>query len=145
MRIVLIILMVLGLLDAVGLGLLVGNENVLSDDAAKMMKLAEQLPEDAAPRKMAEGARMSGIGGFLVGISALITGVTVFMKKTKVIQIMAGVTTLLALIFIALSPSFEMGPNAGMDPRGQAMVYGIGAIVVALCGFGAEKMRLKKA
>jgi hypothetical protein len=143
MRILLIIVMVLAMLVSAGMGMAIGNENLLTEEAKAAAELIDQLPGEAADKL--SGYRTSGMGGFLVGISALVMVIVTFMKKTQVIQIVAGVTTLLAIVFIGMSPSFETGELGPAPPRTQAMVYGIAAIVVAICGFLAEKQRTKNA
>lgn len=140
MRILLIIVMILSMLVATGMGLAIGNENLLSENAEAAKALIEALGDSEQGKQLA-GYRTSGMGGFLVGLSALVMVIVTFMKKTKVVQIVAGVTALLAIVFIAMSPGFETGEMGPASPQKQAMVYGIAALVTAICGFLAEKKR----
>ncbi len=135
MRIVLIIVMVLAMLVSTGMGVAIGNHNLFSEEAKDLYKMAEAAGEAGA--EIAAGPRNSGIGGLVVGLLALVMVVVTFMKKTKPIQIVAGLIVVLAIIFIAISPSGE----GTATPRNQALIYGLAGIVTAICGFLAEKKR----
>ena len=143
MRILLLIIMVVAMLVATGMGFMFGEKNILSGEAVETTKLIEHLGDSEQARKLG-GYRISGFGGVFVGIMALIMVVVTFMKKTKSIQVVAGTTALSAIAFIAISPGFETARHGAESLQEQAMIYGIFAILVALCGFGAEQMRFNK-
>lgn len=144
MRILLLIVMVIGWLAAAGLGLMIGNENLLSENAETLNKLAEGTTDESV-LMMVDGVRMSGIGGFVLALLTTIGVVLTFMKKDKPLMIVAVLGVIAAIAFIALSPSFDTGPTGAADPRQQAMIYGIAGAIALLAGFGAEKVRQKKA
>ena len=144
MRILLLIVMILACLVATGIGLFIGQNNLFSEEAVKAAELLKGFGDSELAKPLV-GLRTAGWGGLVVGILALVTVVVTFMKKTKVINIVAGATAVLAVLFIVLSPTIELGKNAGFGPKQQAMVYGIAAMIVAACAFMAEKMRLSKA
>jgi len=144
MRILLIIVMILAMLVATGMGLMIGNENLLSENADKLTKLVE-MAGDSELATTAKGYQTAGQGGFIVALLALVMVIVTFTKKTKAIQIVAGITVLMGLVFIGMSPGAEASENGPASPRMQAMVFCIAAMIVAACGFGAEQIRLKKA
>lgn len=140
MRILSIILMILAFLVAAGMGFAIGNKNLMSEDAAAAAAMIEQLGDSELGAQLS-GYRTSGIGGFVVGLMSLVMVIVTFMKKTKIINIVAGATAAIAVLFILMCPGFETGEYAAASPQKQAMVYGVAAILVALFGFLAEKKR----
>ena len=88
-------------------------------------------------------AALNGVTA-LAKLLGLGLAVTTFMKKAKPQSIVVIATIGLAIVFIALSPSFETGPLGKADARTQAMMYGIPGILAALFAFGAEKIRQKR-
>lgn len=154
MRILLLIVMVLAVVVSAGLGLMIGQKNLHSEDAktaAAAMEAAEKLvgdkggPEIEKLRTGLEGFKKSGWGGYVVGVLAVLLLIVTFAKKWSAIAAISGLGILASIAFMILSPSFETGSTGGMAPRGQAMVYGVAFIVAALSAMGAEKIRMKKA
>jgi hypothetical protein len=154
MRIVLLIVMVLAVLVSAGLGIMVGQSNLHSEEAkaaTALMETAEKLAGDTESAEldkavaMLDGAKTSGWGGYIIGVLALLLLVVTFAKKWSAIAAIGGLGIIASIAFVALSPTFEMGSNGGLAPRGQAMVYGIAFIIAALSAMGAEKIRMKKA
>lgn len=137
MRAFLIIVMFLSSLVATSMGLMIGYENLLSEDADKLNKLVE-LTSSSKFTATAEAYRYAGQGGFVVGLLALVMAIVTFTKKTKAIRVVASITMLTSIVMLALSSGTQGAAN-------QAMVFCIAAMIVTACGFGAEQIRLKKA
>ena len=153
MRALLLILMVLGVVASAGLGIMVGQKNLHSEDAKELdglVETAESLSGGESNSKldelkaMASGVKTSGWGGYIVGGLAVLLLIVGFMKKWSPIMAISVLGILASVAFIILSPSFDMGPNGPLPPRGQAIVYGGAFILAALSAMGAEKLRLKK-
>ena len=140
MRILLIIVAVIGWLAAAGLGLMVGNENLFSENAEQAAKIIEQLGDSPEAAQLA-GFRTSGMGALLVALLSTIGLVLTFIKKAGPQLIVAGLGSAVAILFIILSPSVDVGAHGGMGPRTQMMIIGIAGIVSLLAGVGAEKKR----
>ncbi|MFT5431136.1 MAG: hypothetical protein ACI9OJ_001815 [Myxococcota bacterium] len=146
MRIVLLIVMVLAVVVSAGLGIMVGQKNLHSEEGKALAALAEATKDakDSKTHTIAAGFQKSGWGGYVVGGLAVLLLVVAFAKKWSAIAAIGGLGILASIAFIILSPSFETGATGGMAPRGQAMVYGIAFVVAALSAMGAEKIRMKK-
>lgn len=151
MRVFLIIVMVLGFLATAGLGLMIAQKNLLSDEAKMADALVAAASESAAGAAMSaeiealKGFKMSGYAGVAHSLLALLVVIFAFAKKDKLVLVLLLLTIVGAGAFIALSPAFEGGLGGGADARTQAMIIGIAGLVTALCGFGAAKMGAKAA
>jgi len=153
MRIFLIVLTVLCVLVAAGMGFLIANENVGGGEGAKKLAEVEELVEqlegqEEAPAavtalvKDARGYKRSGWGGVVVGGLALMLLIVSFVKKPALLTSVAGLTILAAVAFVLLSPSLEtVTENGPASPRVQALIYGAAAALAAVCSLGADKVR----
>ncbi len=141
------------MLVTAGLGIL-ASSNGYGEDATKAEEMVTQLEklkgkDDAAVvelRTTVSGYKTSSTGALILAfLSIVLLGVT-FMKKEKPQLIVVGGMIGIAILFIILSPSIEMsGLASKADPRQQAMMVGIPAILAAVFAFGAEKLRQKNA
>ncbi len=153
MRILLLIVMVLSVLVAAGMGGAIGNENVVKAENREAMEstlatLDQVKTADPETNSKIEelktalaGYKTSGIGGFVVGGLALLLAIFAFAKKYSPTMALGLLAIIAAGVFIGLSPSLEMGENGPASPRVQAMVYGFAAMLAAITAMGAEKLR----
>ncbi len=156
MRIVLLIVMVLSVVVSAGMGLAIANENVFKAENQEKMQTAIdglEAVEAAGAADTAEidkyktalsGYTKSGWGGLVVGVLALVLAIAAFAKKGQPTLVLGVGAILAAAVFIAITPSLEMGEHGPASPRVQAMVYGVAGILAAVCAMGADRIRQKR-
>lgn len=79
--------------------------------------------------------------GMVTGFLALVFLILTFIKKAKPQLILGGLMSVISVVAIIISPSFDTGPHGGLDAKTQAMIWGIAAILATVFGVLAEKKR----
>ena len=118
-----------------------------ADEAAAGIAQLEKMvgadnPKVVEMRAMVDGYKTSSIGAGLSVLLGLVGLVLMFLKKEGALLKVLGVTVVVAVVFIVLSPGMEV-PGGKMNPRMQAMIPGIAAVLTLLFGLIAEKKRNK--
>ncbi len=159
MRILTLILAVLCLLFAAGMGFVRAGVNL--EDAAALEETAKLLGEKSALLEAAAAAgseeaklvseatdRIGGIkmGGYALYVLAILSAVLLVMAFVKKAVIpLALATVVVAVATIVINPDYETGALAAASARKAAMIIGIPGALGALFALASEKLRQKKA